>query len=121
MLNNFPDSLPRKRIFFRIPSRNVFEDSIPKEKLAGLVWEMPLKKISERYNTYPKMVRETCTKWGIKRPEPHYWHKILKGNSIFIQETCPGPTIPPCLSVGFFLAFVCRALCCFGIWCRKGI
>jgi len=79
MLDNYPSSLPRKRKYFRVPSRTFFEDSINKEELSNLVWKKPIKNISEDFHTYPKIVRETCEKWGIKTPEPHHWHKLLKG------------------------------------------
>lgn len=79
MLDNYPGSLLRKRYYFRIPSRILFEESISKELLAKLVWKIPIRNISEKFYTYPKIVRETCDKWEIKRPKPHYWHKLLKG------------------------------------------
>ena len=79
MLDNYLDSLPRKRKYFRVPSRILFEDSISKEILSKLVWKIPIRNISEIFHTYPKIVRETCDKWEIKRPEPHYWNKLLKG------------------------------------------
>ena len=75
MLNNFADSLPRKRKYFRVSSREIFENSLTKEELENLVWKYPIKEISKKFNTYPRIVRETCIKWGIKRPEPHFWHK----------------------------------------------
>ena len=78
MLDNYNHSLQRKRKYFRIPSRIHFEDSIKKKILSELVWRYSIKKISEMYHTYPKIVRETCDKWEIKRPTTHYWHKPLK-------------------------------------------
>jgi hypothetical protein len=79
MLDNYPNSLERKRKYFRIPSRVHFEDSINEKLLSELVWKYPIKKISEMYHTYPKIVREICDNWEIKRPTTHYWHKLLKG------------------------------------------
>ncbi|MBN1217061.1 MAG: hypothetical protein JXA99_16690 [Candidatus Lokiarchaeota archaeon] len=79
MLDNFPDSLSRKRKYFRVASKNIFEDSIQKDELIKLVWKMPIKKICEIYNVYPRIVNEICLKWNIKKPKPHYWHKQLKG------------------------------------------
>lgn len=75
MLNNYSDSLPRKRKYFRVPSRTIFKDTITKKGLSKLIWEMPIKKISEKFNTYPRIVRETCEEWKIERPNPDYWHK----------------------------------------------
>ncbi len=78
MLDNYTESLSRKRCYFRIPSRVLFEESISKDILSKLVWEQPIKKICKIYQTYPKIVKETCVKWNIRRPERHYWHKLQK-------------------------------------------
>ena len=75
MLNNYSDSLSRKRKYFRVPSRTIFKNAITKEMLSKLIWEMPIKKISEKCNTYPRIVRETCKEWKIERPNPDYWYK----------------------------------------------
>ena len=75
MLNNYSDSLPRKRKYFHVPSRTIFKDTITKDVLSKLIWEMSIKKISEKFNTYPRIVRETCEEWKIERPNPEYWHK----------------------------------------------
>ena len=79
MLDNYPNSLQRKRKYFRIPSRAHFQDSINEKILSELVWKITIRNISKNFHTYSKIVRETCDKWEIKRPEPHYWHKLLKG------------------------------------------
>ena len=88
MLDNYRDSLPRKRNRFRTEEERI--ESIKKnawygshkrkfiifreelEKLASL---MPLYKIGEKFDVSGKTVKQYCTKWGIEIPNHGSWIK----------------------------------------------
>lgn len=81
LLDNYNNSLERKRKKFRIPSKKIFEDSITKDKLQNLVWTVPIKEICKKFGVYHRVVVELCEKWNIDRPPSHYWHNKLHGKS----------------------------------------
>ncbi|MHA2281733.1 MAG: LAGLIDADG family homing endonuclease [Promethearchaeota archaeon] len=91
MLDNYKDSLPRKRNRFkteeeRIESikENAWHGShkrkfiIKQQELEKLVDLMPLYKIGEKFNVSGKTVKKYCMKWGIKTPTQGSWIKRKK-------------------------------------------
>ena len=91
MLDNYRDSLPRKRNRFkteedRIKSikENAWNGShkrkfiISKQELEKLANLMPLYKIGEKFDVSGKTVKKYCTKWGIKIPAHGSWIKKKK-------------------------------------------
>ncbi|MFX1256256.1 MAG: hypothetical protein ACFFAN_00205 [Promethearchaeota archaeon] len=58
MLNNYSDSMERKRFFFIKPQKYK-EDYISREKLEKLVWEMPMKYIAKELNITTDYVKKS--------------------------------------------------------------
>ncbi len=93
MLDNYKDSLPRKRNRFkteeeRIESikKNAWNGShrtkfkISSQELEELASLMPLYKIGERFGVSGKTVKKYCTKWGINIPIHGSWIKKKEKN-----------------------------------------
>ena len=93
MLDNYKDSLPRKRNRFkteeeRIESikKNAWNGSrrrkfiISRHELEELASLMPLYRIGERFGVSGKTVKKYCTKWGIKIPVHGSWIKKKEKN-----------------------------------------
>jgi hypothetical protein len=76
MLANYDNSLERKRKIFRTPKKENLKLVISKRKLDKLIWQLPLKEIARQYNSYPRIIKELSFDWGIKKPDPHYWHRM---------------------------------------------
>lgn len=88
MLDNYKDSLPRKRIrlitkeekierikqaaWRRAPEKKL---KISKEQLKNIIWKIPTKIIAEKYNVSAKTIEYWCKKWNIKKPPRGYWAK----------------------------------------------
>jgi hypothetical protein len=47
IMDNYKNSLERKRRLFRVPLRQVFEESITKDELQDMIWTKPIKEISK--------------------------------------------------------------------------
>ncbi|MFX1374461.1 MAG: hypothetical protein ACFFA0_01495 [Promethearchaeota archaeon] len=86
MMDNYSNSLGRKRKIFRVPLRQKFEGLITRDELQKIIWSKPIKEISKEYGVYPKLVIELCDKWNIKRPPSHYWHHNLHGKMFRIHD-----------------------------------
>ncbi len=93
MLDNYTDSLPRKRNRFkteeeRIESikKNAWNGShrrkfiISRQELEKLANLMPLYKIGERFGVSGRTVKKYCSKWGIKIPVHGSWIKKKEKN-----------------------------------------
>ncbi|MFX1445832.1 MAG: LAGLIDADG family homing endonuclease [Promethearchaeota archaeon] len=89
MLDNYQDSLKRKRIYLRtkglkfkrteIEFQGLLEKkSLSKDALRNLVWKLPLYKIAEKLECNYLLVKKMCDYWGINRPRRGYWKKISK-------------------------------------------
>jgi len=75
MMNNYKNSLERKRKIFRVSKKATLMGQIKKEELEKLVWKMQIKDICEKYGIYRPILVEICNEWEIKRPPSHYWHQ----------------------------------------------
>ena len=78
MMDNYKNSLPRKRRRFWEPGekrKSPTKFTGTKEDLEKLVWKMPLKKISEKYGLSGGSISKICRKWKIKKPLRGYWQK----------------------------------------------
>ncbi|TFG19560.1 MAG: hypothetical protein EU533_06675 [Promethearchaeota archaeon] len=86
MLDNYKDSLKRKRIRFiseeeriqRIKhstynNGNLKKFTINNPFLANLVWKIPKTKIAEIYGVSDSLIGKYCRKWKIKSPSRGYW------------------------------------------------
>lgn len=93
MLDNYKDSLPRKRNRFiteeeRIESikKNAWKGAhsrkfvISKQELEELAAIMPLYEIGEKFGVSGKTVKKYCTKWEIKVPIHGSWIKKKERN-----------------------------------------
>ena len=78
MLDNYTESMERKRFFFVKPQKYK-EDYITREKLQKLVWDMPLKYIAKQLNITTDYVKKWCDEWVISRPDPFYWPRRTAG------------------------------------------
>ena len=86
MLDNYQDSLERKRIYLdtkglrikrtEIEFQSLLEKiSLTKHDLQHLVWKLPLYKIAEILKCNYLLVKKMCDYWGINRPHRGYWKK----------------------------------------------
>lgn len=89
MMDNFENSLPRKRKVFKTKEEKVMilakyankrkKFRFTKEQLEELVWKMPLKDIAINHkNLYEvsistALVSQYCKKWNINKPNRGYW------------------------------------------------
>lgn len=85
MLENYVDSMPRKRRYFCTPEekkeRQRLADSrntgklklISRQELSKLVWEMPLVHIAKRYGVSGRLISRKCDQLEIVRPPRGYW------------------------------------------------
>jgi len=91
MLDNYKDSLPRKRNRFKTEEERIESIKekawygshkrkfmISRQELEKLASLMPLYKIGEKFEVSGKTVKKYCTKWGIKIPTRGSW--IIKKN-----------------------------------------
>ena len=92
MLDNFKNSLPRKRIRLRsIEERlehskegsskkrlsGILSD-VKRDELKNLVWKMPLKDIGKKYGCSGRAISKKCDRLNIKKPPLGYWKKFKK-------------------------------------------
>lgn len=86
MLDNYQDSLERKRIYLQtkglrikrteIEFQSLLEKvSLTKHDLQHLVWKLPMYKIAEKLKCNYLSVKKMCDYWGIYRPHRGYWKK----------------------------------------------
>jgi len=88
MLDNFKESLERKRIRFSLNEQRIENIKkkawkggskrklvITKQDLENLVWIKPKIKIAEEYDVSDKTIDKYCKKWNIKTPPRGYWNK----------------------------------------------
>jgi hypothetical protein len=92
MLDNFSNSLPRKRIRLcteeerlerskkgsSIKRLSGILSNVKKEELEELVWKKPLKEIGKLYGCSGRAISKKCDKFGIKKPPLGYWKKLKK-------------------------------------------
>jgi hypothetical protein len=87
MMDNYQDSLPRKRKHFCTEEERIekikinawnptkIKFNITKEELEKLVWEMPSQRIAEKYGVSGRLITKRCSQWGISKPPRGYWAK----------------------------------------------
>lgn len=86
MMDNYADSLPRKRNHFctnvervDLIKQNAWKGgterkfNISKKELTRLVWEMPSERIAEKYGVSGRLITKRCEQLGIEKPSRGYW------------------------------------------------
>ena len=78
MLNNYIDSMPRKRVYLR--EDNVYSDLKKKVKnreyFQSLVNEYPKTWIADFFEVSPPLIDKLCNEWEIECPPKGYWNKL---------------------------------------------
>ena len=85
MMDNYNDSLPRKRRRFSTPEEKAAEASkkfdgrkkffLTKPELEKLIWEKPAVQIAKELGVSDRLITKKCRQWGIKKPDRVYWAK----------------------------------------------
>jgi len=88
MMDNYADSLPRKRKHFCTKEergKKASESSksfngkakihITRDELKRLVWEMPAEYVAKKYGVSGKAIEKRCKSFGIEKPGRGYWAK----------------------------------------------
>lgn len=96
MMDNYVDSLPRKRKHFctnkervekikqtvnESTGRHKRKFDISDDDLKRIVWEMPSSKIAEKFGISDVAVAKRCKKLGIEKPGRGYWTSVRKSLS----------------------------------------
>ena len=80
MLNNYNDSMPRKRLYLR--EDNVYLDLKKEAKnieyFQSLVNEYPKTWIADFFEVSPPLIDKLCNEWEIECPPKGYWNKLRK-------------------------------------------